>query len=77
MNSRDLHPTLPPLHALVDATDRGLHEWVHAYIPESVRRAALEDELRFWLQTAAQDLDYANEYAKVAPPERSTSGGLP
>jgi len=58
---------LPTLAVLVDAADAGLHPWVRGHFPEPVRRAALEQELGFWLNTAAQDTDYATSYAKVAP----------
>ena len=58
---------LPALETLVDAADEGLHPWVHSHVPAGVRRAALEEELGFWLHTAAQDLDYARRYAADAP----------
>lgn len=61
---------LPALSVLVDAADAGLHRWVHDHVAERVRRTALEEELRFWLNTAAQDLDYATQYAKDAPQSR-------
>jgi len=59
--------SLPPLDALVDAADAGLHSWVHNHVPEGVRRTALEEEIGFWLHTAAQDMQYATAYAKAAP----------
>ena len=64
-NSRN--QALPTLTVLVDADDAGLHPWVRGHIPEPVRRAALEEELRFGLNTAAQDTEYAATYAKDAP----------
>jgi GNAT superfamily N-acetyltransferase len=36
-------------------------------MPGDVRRLALEHELGFWLGTAAQDLSYAEDYARLAP----------
>jgi GNAT superfamily N-acetyltransferase len=59
--------SLPTLDVLVDAADAGLHPWVHQHVPDKVRRAALEEELAFWLHTAAQDMDYAKTYARDAP----------
>lgn len=58
---------LPSLDVLVDAADRGLHPWVHAHVPEPIRRESLANEIGFWLNTAAQDLEYARGYAAVAP----------
>lgn len=60
--------SLPPLSVLVTAADAGLHPWVHEHVPEPVRRAALEEEIGFWLNTAAQDPDHARRFADVAPP---------
>lgn len=40
---------------------------MHSHVPAGVRRAALEQELGFWLHTAARDLDYARQYAVDAP----------
>jgi len=59
--------SLPPLRVLVDAADAGLHPWVHDHVPEDIRRASLEEEIGFWLNTAAQDVGYAEGYASVAP----------
>lgn len=58
---------LPPLSVLVDAADSGLHPWVRDNVSPAVRRSALAEELGFWLDTAAQDLDYARAYARAAP----------
>jgi len=58
---------LPALHLLVEAADAGLHKWVHEHIPVAVRRAALEQEIGYWLNTAARDLHRAKEFAEVAP----------
>ena len=58
---------LPPLDLLVTAADASLHPWVRAHVAESVRRAGLEEELGFWLDTAARDMDYATTYAEGAP----------
>lgn len=60
-------PELPPLQLLVTAADASLHPWVHAHVPEPTRRAALAEELSFWLHTAAQDMEYATNYAQGAP----------
>jgi GNAT superfamily N-acetyltransferase len=59
--------TLPSLEVLVSAADAGLHPWLTARIPTAARRAALAEELRFSLETAAQDLGYAERYAADAP----------
>jgi hypothetical protein len=58
---------LPSLETLVDAADAGLHPWVHRHVPKATRREALAEELGFWLNTAAQDLEYAATYAANAP----------
>ena len=58
---------LPTLETLVDAADAGLHPWVHRHVPAATRREALAEELAFWLNTAAQDLEYAATYAAGAP----------
>jgi GNAT superfamily N-acetyltransferase len=58
---------LPSIETLVTAADAGLHPWVHEHVGASERRAALVEELGFWLDTAAQDLSYAAEFAEVAP----------
>lgn len=58
---------LPALDVLVTAADASLHPWVRAHVPAATRRASLREELRFWRDVAAQDLDYAREYARVAP----------
>jgi len=58
---------LPSLETLVDAADAGLHPWVHRHVPTATRREALAEELGFWLNTAAQDLEYAAAYATDAP----------
>lgn len=58
---------LPPLDLLVTAADASLHPWVRAHLAEPVRRRALEEELGFWLNTAARDMDYATTYAEAAP----------
>lgn len=60
--------SLPSLATLVAAADEGLHPWVHEHVPADVRRTSLERELGFWLNTAAQDVEYAASYAEVAPP---------
>lgn len=62
-----LESELPALDSLVLAADASLHPWVREHVPEAVRRAALEEELGFWLNTAAQDLEYATSYAQAAP----------
>jgi GNAT superfamily N-acetyltransferase len=58
---------LPALGVLVEAADAGLHPWVREHIDPAVRRAALAEELGFWLNTAARDLSYATAYAAAAP----------
>lgn len=58
---------LPSLGMLVVAADASLHPWVRAHVPEAIRRAALEEELGFWLNTAARDMEYATSYAQAAP----------
>jgi GNAT superfamily N-acetyltransferase len=59
--------SLPTLAVLVQAADIGLHPWVRDHVPQAVRRAALEVELGFWLNTAARDMNYAIGYAGQAP----------
>src|SRR5215218_3509221 len=44
-----------------------MHPWLAARVPAEARRAALAEELGFWLRTAAQDLAYAERYAAEAP----------
>jgi hypothetical protein len=72
---------LPSLEALVDAADAVLHPWVHRHVPVGSRREALSEGPRFWLHTAAQDLEYAATYAANAPkavsPRRTGTVGLP
>ena len=59
--------SLPSIDVLVEAADAGLHPWVRDHIPAADRRAALAEELSFWLNTAAQDMDYATGFATMAP----------
>lgn len=59
--------SLPTLDTLVAAADAGLHPWVRVHRCADDRRTALAEELRFWLSTAAQDLDHARSYAAAAP----------
>jgi GNAT superfamily N-acetyltransferase len=40
---------------------------VRERVAEADRRAALEEELGFWLHTAAQDMEHARGFAAVAP----------
>ena len=58
---------LPDLELLVAAADDGLHPWIRERVPAADRRAALAEELDFWLNTAARDLDYAGGFARAAP----------
>ncbi len=58
---------LPPLAVLVDAADAGLHPWVREHVGARTRREALAEELRFFLDTAAQDPEYAATFAEQAP----------
>jgi GNAT superfamily N-acetyltransferase len=58
---------LPTLDVLVDVADAGLHPWVREHVLESVRRAALAEELGYRLDTAARDLTYAADFARAAP----------
>ncbi|MEJ7706888.1 MAG: hypothetical protein WKF82_06105 [Nocardioidaceae bacterium] len=58
---------LPQLAVLVQAAEAGLHSWVRDHVPEPVRRAALEEELGYWLNTAAKDMEYATAYSTAAP----------
>jgi GNAT superfamily N-acetyltransferase len=58
---------MPTLSVLVAAAEHGLHAWVRDHVPEAVRRAALEEEIGFWLNTAAQDMQYAAAYRANAP----------
>jgi GNAT superfamily N-acetyltransferase len=59
--------SLPALEVLVDVADRGLHPWVRTHVGEEARRVALAEEIDFWLNTAARDLEHARGYAEVAP----------
>lgn len=68
MTSHSEHPSsLPELSVLVRAADAALHPWVHEHVATEVRLAALAEELGFWLNTAAQDMDYARTYLSHAP----------
>lgn len=58
---------LPTLDTLVAAADAGLDPWVRVRVCADERRTALAEELRFWLCTAAQDLEHARRYAEAAP----------
>jgi hypothetical protein len=58
---------LPTLEVLVAAADAGVHPWIAARVPVEMRREALAEELRFWLEVAAQDLAHAERYAADAP----------
>lgn len=40
---------------------------MHAHVSAARRRQALEEELGYWLHTAAADPDYAASFAEVAP----------
>jgi hypothetical protein len=44
-----------------------VHPWIRERVPEAARREALAEELRWWLETAAQDLYYAATYQRNAP----------
>ncbi|HEY9291226.1 MAG TPA: hypothetical protein VIP98_08110, partial [Microlunatus sp.] len=63
----DLVRDLPELDLLVTAADTALHPWIRQHVPAAARRAALADELDFWLNTAARDPDHARGFAKAAP----------
>jgi hypothetical protein len=58
---------LPELDVLVAAADAGVHPWLKARVPEDQRRAALTEELGFWLDTAARDLGFAEQFRDAAP----------
>jgi GNAT superfamily N-acetyltransferase len=58
---------LPPLDVIVTAAESSLHPWVRTHVAEPIRRASLEEELGFWLNTAARDMHYATTYAEAAP----------
>jgi GNAT superfamily N-acetyltransferase len=62
-----IQPDLPSMGMIVEAAEQGLHAWVLDHVPQPIRRAALEEELGFWLNTAARDMDYATGYARAAP----------
>jgi GNAT superfamily N-acetyltransferase len=65
----DEEPTLPlpPLDVLVDAADVGVHPWLRARVPSDERRAALAEELAFWLEVAAVDPTFAEQFREAAP----------
>jgi GNAT superfamily N-acetyltransferase len=58
---------LPRLEVLVDTADAGLHPWLKARVPPADRRAALASELRWWLDVAAGDLEFAATFRDAAP----------
>jgi hypothetical protein len=58
---------LPSLSLLVDAADAGLAATVRDAVDVQARRGALTEELAWWLEVAAQDLDYARSYHQHAP----------
>lgn len=58
---------LPELHLLVDAADAGVHPWLRARVAEGARRAALGEELSFWLGTAARDQRFSEQFRDAAP----------
>lgn len=59
--------SLPGLEVLVDAADAGVHPWVRARVTTDDRRDALAEELSFWLDTAARDLGFAEQFRGAAP----------
>lgn len=63
----DDHRRLPELGTLVAAADDALHPWIKQRVPLDVRSAALAEEIGFWLNTAAQDMDHARGFAAHAP----------
>ncbi len=63
---RTRRAALPALDTLVAAADEALHPWVRLRVCADQRRTALAEELRYWLCTAAQDLDHARSYADAA-----------
>lgn len=67
--------TRPDVHVLARVADRGSHPAVRRWRPADDRLAALRDELRWWVEVAAQDLGWARDFQahapqSGAPPER-------
>lgn len=67
--------TLPDVGGLARVADLGSHPAIRRWRPEGDRLAALEQELRWWVDVAAQDLTWARDYQghapqSGAPPER-------
>jgi len=61
-------PALPQLAELVQAGDDSLHSWVRDRFSTEQRQLALTEQLRFWLKTAACDLDWATKFKTNSPP---------
>jgi len=59
--------TLPDVEVLAGVADQGTHPSVRGWRPEADRLAALEEELRWSVEVAARDLDWAREYQSHAP----------
>lgn len=59
--------SLPELDVVVDAAEAGVHPWILRRTTTGERRAALAEELSFWLDTACRDLDFATGFRDAAP----------
>ncbi len=63
---------LPDIELLVRAADAGLHPLIHRWVQERARHEALREELAWWLDVAARDIDYARSYAAHQPRSGAT-----
>jgi len=59
--------TLPDVKVLAGVADQGSHPAIRRWRPEDDRLAALEEELRWWVEVAARDLTWARDYQSHAP----------
>jgi hypothetical protein len=55
------------MSVLIEAAQAGIHPWVRERTTLEGRRKALNEELTFWLTTAAQDQDFAEQFRRNAP----------
>lgn len=68
-------PEPPTVAEMARVVDSGLHPAVRRWRPEADRLAALDQELRAWVEVSMHDLDWARDFAahqpgSGAPPER-------
>ena len=58
---------LPDVGVLAEVADTGLHSAVHGWVPRPDRLDALREELRWQVDVACQDLEWARDFAAHQP----------